>query len=116
MVSQFRLFFYRDTRFTSAFWRSLHTSLGTKLHFSTAFHPQTDGQTKKVNQVLEDLLRACTIDFQGSWESKLPLVEFAYNKNFQDFIGMAPSEALYGRKCRSPIHWDEIGERAELGF
>ncbi|KZV40247.1 hypothetical protein F511_26610, partial [Dorcoceras hygrometricum] len=88
--------------------------LGTKLHFSTAFHPQTDGQTERVNQVLEDLLRAYAIDFQGSWESKLSLVEFAYNNSFQDSIGMAPNEALYGSKCRSPIHWDEIEERAEL--
>ncbi|XP_073137715.1 uncharacterized protein [Henckelia pumila] len=105
----------RDPRFTSNFWRSLHHGLGTKLAFSTAFHPQTDGQSERVIQILEDLLRVCMIDFGGNWESKLPLVEFIYNNSYQATIGMTPYEALYGRKCRTPLHWDEIGERAVLG-
>ncbi|XP_073153287.1 uncharacterized protein [Henckelia pumila] len=105
----------RDPRFTSNFWKSLHHGLGTKLAFSTAFHPQTDGQAERVIQILEDLLRACMIDFGGNWESKLPLVEFTYNNSYQATIGMTPYEALYGRKCRTPLHWDEVGERAVLG-
>ncbi|XP_075515854.1 uncharacterized protein LOC142550662 [Primulina tabacum] len=66
-------------------------------------------------QILEDLLRAFMIDFQGSWEMKLPLVEFTYNNSYHASIGVAPYEALYGRKCRSPVYLDEVGERAELG-
>ncbi|KZV45850.1 hypothetical protein F511_22551 [Dorcoceras hygrometricum] len=78
--------------------------MGTKLTFSTAFHPQTDGQSEMVIQTLEDLFRACTLDFAESWDSKFPLVEFTYNNSYQASIEMAPYEALYGRKCRSPIH------------
>ena len=105
----------RDTRFTSKFWKSLQDALGTRLKFSSAFHPQTDGQSERTIQILEDMLRACAIDFPGSWEKYLPLVEFAYNNSFQSTVGMAPYEALYGRKCRSPVHWDEAGERQYLG-
>ncbi|KZV42601.1 hypothetical protein F511_19861 [Dorcoceras hygrometricum] len=105
----------RDPRFTSRFWKSLHKALGTKLTFSTAFHPQADGQSERVIQILEDLLRMCVLDFADSWDSKLPLVEFAYNNSYQASIEMAPYEALYGRKCRSPIHSDDIGERTEIG-
>ena len=79
--------------------------MGTKLKFSTAFHPQTDGQSERTIQILEDLLRSCVLDWQGSWEDHLPLVEFAYNNSFQSTIGMAPFVALYGRPCRSPSHW-----------
>ncbi|KZV36667.1 hypothetical protein F511_39465, partial [Dorcoceras hygrometricum] len=89
--------------------------LGTKLTFSTTFHPQTDGQSERVIKILEDLLRACVLDYAESWDTKLPLVEFAYNNSYQASIEMAPYEALYGRKCRSPIHWDDVGERTELG-
>ena len=105
----------RDSSFTSRFWHSLQKALGTKLSFSTAFHPQTDGKSERVIQVLEDLLRACTLDLKGNWDDHLPLVEFAYNNSFQASIGMAPFEGLYGRKCRSPICWDDIGERKLLG-
>ena len=66
----------RDPRFTSSFWKSLHRAMGTKLTFSTAFHPQTDGQSERTIQTLEDMLRACILDFKGSWEKHLPLVEF----------------------------------------
>ncbi|XP_073019344.1 uncharacterized protein [Primulina eburnea] len=105
----------RDPRFTSEFWKSLHRALGTKLAFSTAYHPQSEGQSERVIQILEDMLRACTIDFPGSWDSKLPLVEFTYNNSYQSSIGIAPYEALYGRKCRSPLYWDEVGEIKMLG-
>ncbi|XP_052174731.1 uncharacterized protein LOC127789782 [Diospyros lotus] len=90
-------------------------ALGTKLKFSTAFHPQTDGQSERTIQTLEDMLRACVLDFHGSWDDHLPLVEFAYNNSHHSSIGMPPYEALYGRPCRSPICWEEIGDRALLG-
>jgi hypothetical protein len=105
----------RDPRFTSRFWKSLQQAMGTKLRFSTAYHPQTDGQSKRTIQTLEDMLRACVLDFSGSWARYLPLIEFAYNNSYQASIGMAPYEALYGRKCRSPLYWDELGERRILG-
>jgi hypothetical protein len=105
----------RDPRFTSKFWISLQKAMGTKLTFSTAYHPQTDGQSERTIQILEDMLRACVLDLGGKWEDHLPLVEFAYNNSFQATIGMAPYEALYGRRCRSPLYWDEVGERRILG-
>ncbi|WRX11508.1 Reverse transcriptase domain - like 10 [Theobroma cacao] len=101
----------RDPRFTSRFLPKFQEALGTKLKFSTAFHPQTDGQSERTIQTLEDMLRACVIDFIGSWDRHLPLVEFTYNNSFQSSVGMAPYEALYGRKCRTPLCWDEVGER-----
>ena len=105
----------RNPRFTSRFWLCLHKALGTKLSFSTAFHPRTDGQSEMVIQVLEDLLRACALDLKGNWDDYLPLVEFSYNNSFQASIGMAPFEGLYGRRCLSPIYWDDVGERKLLG-
>ena len=93
----------KDPHFTSRFWHSLQKALGTKLSFNTAFHPQTDGQSKRVIQVLEYLLRACTLDLKGNWDDYLPLVEFSYNNSFQASIGMTPFEGLYGRKCLSPV-------------
>ncbi|XP_060968790.1 uncharacterized protein LOC133036271 [Cannabis sativa] len=101
----------RDPKFTSMFWVSLQKAMGTSLKFSTTFHPQTHGQSERTIQILEDLLRACVMDFGGSWSKYLPLIEFSYNNSYQSTIGMAPYGMLYGRKCRSPIHWDEIGER-----
>lgn len=105
----------RDARFTSRFWQSLQTALGTQLNLSTAYHPQTDGQTERTIQTLEDMLRACVIDFSGSWDTYLPLIEFSYNNSYHTSINMAPFEALYGRKCRSPICWNEIGEAQITG-
>ena len=93
----------RDPRFMACFWKSFQNAMGTQLLMSTAFHPQTDGQSERTIQVLEDMLRACILDFKGSWEDHLPLVEFAYNNSYQASIQMAPNEALYGRPCRSPI-------------
>ena len=89
--------------------------MGTQLHFSTAFHPQTDGHSERTIQTLEDMLRACVIEFKGSWDIHLSLMEFAYNNSYQSSIGMAPFEALYGRKCRTPVCWDEVGERRLIG-
>ena len=105
----------RDPRFVSRYWSGLQKALGTQLSLSTAFHPQTDGQSERTIQVLEDMLRACVLDFGGSWESHLSLIEFAYNNSYHSSIGMAPFEALYGRPCRSPICWLEVGEKALLG-
>ena len=85
----------RDPRFTSRFWPSLRTALGTRLHFSTAFHPQTDGQLKRTIQTLEDMLRACVMEFKGSWDTHLALMEFAYNNSYQASIEIAPIEALW---------------------
>ncbi|KAD4889198.1 hypothetical protein E3N88_21271 [Mikania micrantha] len=105
----------RDSRFTAHFWKSLHKALGTRLNMSTAYHPQTDGQSERTIQTLEDMLRACVIDFGNSWETHLPLVEFSYNNSYHTSIGAAPFEALYGRKCRSPLCWAEVGESQLTG-
>ncbi|KAD4586096.1 hypothetical protein E3N88_23697 [Mikania micrantha] len=105
----------RDSRFTSHFWKSLHKALGTRLDMSTAYHPQTDGQSERTIQTLEDMLRACVIDFGSSWESHLPLVEFSYNNSYHTSIQAAPFEALYGRKCRLPICWAEVGDSQLTG-
>ena len=105
----------RDPRFTAHFWKSFQKAMGTRLTMSTAFHPQTDGQSERTIQVLEDMLRACVLDHKGSWEEHLPLVEFAYNNSYQASIQMAPYEALYGRPCRSPLCWTEVGESSITG-
>lgn len=105
----------RDARFTSHFWMSLQDHLGTQLDLSTAYHPQTDGQTERTIQTLEDMLRLCVLDFGGNWDSHLPLAEFSYNNSYHASIKMAPFEALYGRKCRSPICWTDVGEQLITG-
>nr|GFA36638.1 putative reverse transcriptase domain-containing protein [Tanacetum cinerariifolium] len=105
----------RDGRFTSLFWRALHKALGTRLDMSTAYHPETDGQSERTIQTLEDMLRACVIDFGKSWDRHLPLVEFSNNNSYHTSIKAAPFEALYGRKCRSPICWAEVGDAQLTG-
>ncbi|KAL0560427.1 hypothetical protein IC582_000832 [Cucumis melo] len=105
----------RDAHFTSKFWKGLQLVLGTRLDFSTAFHPQTDGQTERLNQILEDILRACVLEFLGNWDSHFHLMEFAYNNSYQATIGMTLFEALYGRCCRSPVYWGEVGKQRMLG-
>ena len=105
----------RGTQFTSKFWKSLHKAMGTKLDFSSAYHPQTDGQTERVNQIMEDMLRACVLTYGKDWEQSLPYAEFSYNNSYQASLGMSPFEALYGRKCRTPLMWSEVGERALVG-
>ena len=93
----------RDARFTSRFWQGFQKSMGSKITMSTAFHPQTDGQSERTIQTLEDLLRSCVLTFTGGWDEQLHLIEFAYNNSFQASIGMAPFEALYGRRCRTLV-------------
>ena len=80
------------------------------MDLSTAFHPQTDGQSERTIQVLEDMLRAYVIEFGGHWDNFLPLAEFSYNNIYHSSIDMAPFEALYGRRCRSPIGWFDAFE------
>ncbi|GKA83965.1 putative reverse transcriptase domain-containing protein [Tanacetum coccineum] len=101
-------------------WRNeeditVQKALGTSLDMSTAYHPQTDGQSERTIQTLEDMLRACVIDFGCSWDVHQPLAEFSYNNRYHSSIRCAPFEALYGRKCRSPVLWDEIGESSLIG-
>ncbi|PWA96563.1 reverse transcriptase domain-containing protein [Artemisia annua] len=122
----------RDSRFTSNFWKSLQNALGSNLDMSTAYHPQTDGQSERTIQTLEDMLRAygqsertiqtledmlraCVIDFGNGWDRHLPLAEFSYNNSYHTSIKAAPYEALYGRKCRSPVCWTEVGESQITG-
>ena len=105
----------RGTQFTAKFWGSFQEGLGTQVRLSMTFHPQTDGQAERTIQTLEDMLRACMIDFGGNWDDHLPLIEFAYNNSYHSSIQMAPYEALYGRKCRSPIGWFETGEAQLIG-
>jgi hypothetical protein len=94
----------RESQFTSGFWKSLHeNNMDTKLNFSSAYHPQTDGQTERTNQVLEDMLRACALKHGGSWDKSLPYAEFSYNNSYQGNLKMSPFEALYGRKCRISV-------------
>ncbi|KAH0733004.1 hypothetical protein KY289_004192 [Solanum tuberosum] len=122
-------------QFTAQFWKSFQKGLDSKVNLSTVFHPQTDGQAKPTIQTnlstafhlqtdgqaeptiqtLEDMLRACVIDFKGNWDDYLPLIEFAYNNSYDSSIQMAPYEALYRRRCRSPIGWFEVGEAGLIG-
>ncbi|GJR78284.1 putative nucleotidyltransferase, ribonuclease H [Tanacetum coccineum] len=101
----------RDPRFTSRFWKGLQKAWGTRLKFSTAFHPETDGQSERTIQTLEDMLRSCALEWAGNWDDYICLVEFAYNNSWHASIKCAPFEMLYGRKCRAPICWDQVGER-----
>ncbi|GJW72798.1 putative reverse transcriptase domain-containing protein [Tanacetum coccineum] len=105
----------RDSKFTSHLWKSLNEALGTQLDMSTAYHPQTDGHSERTIQTLEDMLRACVIDFGKGWDGHLPLVEFPYNNSYHTSIKVAPFEALYGQKCRSPICWAEVGDAQLTG-
>src|SRR3954464_12346442 len=105
----------RGSVFTSAFWQRLHQALGTVLKLSTAYHPQTDGQTERVNQILEDMLRACVLAHGSKWEDCLPYAEFSYNKSYQASLKMSPFEALYGRKCRTPLNWSQTGDNRIFG-
>ncbi|GJX68485.1 putative reverse transcriptase domain-containing protein [Tanacetum coccineum] len=105
----------RDGRFASHLWQALQEALGTKLHMSTTYHPETDGQSEHTIQTLEDMLRACVMDFGGSWDTHLPLIGFSYNNSYHTSVKCAPFEALYGRKCRFPVIWTEVGESQVIG-
>nr|GEW22897.1 putative reverse transcriptase domain-containing protein [Tanacetum cinerariifolium] len=104
-----------DPRFASYFWRAFQKVLGTRLDMSTAYHPQTDGQSERTIQTLEDMLCACVIDFRNGWEIHLPLVEFSYNNSYHASIKVVPFEAPYGRKCRSHVCWAEVGDTQLTG-
>jgi hypothetical protein len=105
----------RGAQFIARFWKHLQASLGTKLIQSSAYHPQTDGQSKRVNQILEDMLRACVIHYDKSWDKCLPLAEFSYNNSYQASLKMAPFEALYGQRGRTPLSWSQTGEHKIFG-
>ena len=105
----------RDPRFTAWLWQSLQEVSGTKLTLSTAYHPQIDGQSERTIQILEDMLRTCVLDFKGTRERHLPLIEFASNISYQASFGMTLFEALYGRPCRSLVCWAEVGDSPLLG-
>jgi transposase InsO family protein len=106
----------KGTQFTSHFSQELHEALGTHLKFSSAYHPQIDGQTKRTNQILKDMLRACALQDKIGWDKRLPYAEFSYNNSYQASLKMSPFEALYGRNCRTPLHWDQPGERQVFGL
>ena len=105
----------RGSVFVSHFWEQLQQCLGTCLLRSSTYHPQTDGQIERVNQVLEDMLRAYVISFLEKWYRCLTLTKFSYNNSYQESIRMAPFEALYGKKCRTPLNWVEVGDRGYFG-
>jgi len=106
----------KDPRFTSRFWQTLQSAMGSKLTMSSTYHPQTNGQSKRMIQSLEDLLRTCILDHLGAWDDFLPLIEFTYNNSFHASIGMTPYEALYGRKCRTPLCWYQDGKVVLIGL
>jgi hypothetical protein len=105
----------RGTQFTSHFRHQLHEALGTHLNFSLAYHPQTDDQTERTNQILEDMLRACALQDQSGWDKRLPYAEFSYNNSYQASLKMSPFQALYGRSCRTPLQWDQSREKQVFG-
>jgi hypothetical protein len=105
----------RGSQFTYKFWEKLHESMDTKLNFSSAYHPQTDGQTERTNQILEDMLRAYALNYGKSWDKSLPYADFSYNNSYQASIEMAPYEALYGRQCQTPLFWSKTGESQIFG-
>jgi transposase InsO family protein len=105
----------RGTQFTSNFWERLHETLDTQLWFSSTYHPQTNGQTKRVNQILEDMLRACALQYGRSWDKSLSYADFSYNNSYQEILKMAPFEMLYGRRCRTPLFCCETGEEKVFG-
>ena len=97
----------RGAQFVARFWEQLQEALGTKLIRSSAYHPQTDGQTERVNQILEDMLRACVIHYDKNWDKCLSLAELSYNNSYQASLKMAPFEALYSRRCQTPLSWSQ---------
>jgi hypothetical protein len=105
----------RGTQLTLRFWEKLHEAMDTKLNFSSAYHPQTDGQTERVNQILEDMVRVCALKDKKSWDKCLLYAEFSYNNIYQESLKMSPFEVLYGRKCRTPMFWNEPGENQVFG-
>jgi transposase InsO family protein len=105
----------RGAQFIAHFWEQLQHSLGTKLIRSSTYHPQTDGQTERINQILKDMLRACVIQYDKKWDKCLALAKFSYNNSYQSSLKMPPFEALYGRRCRTLLSWSQTGERKIFG-
>jgi transposase InsO family protein len=101
----------RGIQFTLKFWERLRETLHTQSRFSSTYHSQTDGQTERVNQILEDMLRACALQYGRSWDKSLPYTEFSYNNSYQESLKMALFEMLYGRRCQTLLFWNETGER-----
>jgi transposase InsO family protein len=106
----------RGTQFTSRFWERLHETLDTQLHFNSAYHPQTDGHTERVNQILEDMIGACALQYRRSWDKSMLYAEFSYNNSYQKSLKMALFEILYGRRCQTLLFWSEAGERKVFGY
>ncbi|KAL1220389.1 hypothetical protein V5N11_006013 [Cardamine amara subsp. amara] len=106
---------YQDRKFTFEFSNAFQAEMGTRVHMSTTYHPETDGKSERTIQTLEDLLRMCVLDWGGYWVDHLSLVDFSDNNSYHASIGMAPYEALYGRPCRTPLCWTQVGERSTLG-
>ncbi|GKE34318.1 putative reverse transcriptase domain-containing protein [Tanacetum coccineum] len=106
---------YKIERLARLYINEIIARHGTRLDLSIAYHPGTDGQSERTIQMLEDMLRACAIDFGGNWDTHLPLVEFSYNNKYHSSVKCAPFEALYGRKCRTPIAWAKVGESKLFG-
>jgi hypothetical protein len=105
----------RGTQFTFKFWERLHETLDTQLRFCFAYHVQTDGQTERVNQILEDMVRACALQYGRSWDKSLPYAKLSYNNSYQEILKMARFEMLYGRRCRTLLFYCEAGERKVFG-
>jgi hypothetical protein len=105
----------RGSIFVAHFWEQLHECLGTHLIRSSAYHPQTDGQTERVNQIIKDMLRACVLNDGLKWDQHLPLAEFSYNNSYQESIKMSLFKVLYGQPYCTPMSWSESGERVIFG-
>jgi hypothetical protein len=105
----------RDPEFTSNLWKGLFKGFGTNLNFNTTYHPEFDGKIEWVNQVIEDILRMCVMDKASKWEDYLHFVEFSYNNGYQESLNMSSFEALYGRKCNTPVSWDNPTCREMVG-
>jgi hypothetical protein len=103
------------SQFVARFWEQLQASLGSHLIHSSAYHPQMNGQTERVNQILEDMLRAYVMEYQGSWDKNLPWAMFSYNNSYKESLKIAPFEVLYGWQCRRPLNWIEPGEKVIFG-
>jgi hypothetical protein len=108
--------FDRDPKFTSKFWKGLFNGFGTNLNFSTSYHPESDGKKERVNKVIEDMLRMYVMDKPSKWENYLHLVEFYYNYGYQASLKISPFEALYGKKCNTPVSWDNPADRTMVGL
>jgi hypothetical protein len=111
-----KIVFYKDPNFTSKFWKELFKGFRMNLNFNTTYHPELDGKIEIVNQVIEDILRMYVMDKPSKWEDYLHLVEFAYNNGYQASLKMSSFETLYGRKCSTPVSWDNPIDRAVVGL